>query len=265
MPTAARSLYVRLARVSARPTTSRTFFQISSALCSTQPARGKICSCSICPVSTIWPEWSKTMARELVVPWSMARTYLVSGMVQIPPGGSGSPDGVLQGVLDAARTGTTVWWAASEVRGGREATDDATDEGAEDRDPGVRPVARALALDGQERVRDARAEVTSRVDGVAGGATEAGTDADHEQGDEERAETRGRLAGHQDDEDQHERADDLRDEVPRVRPDGRAGGEDGELGRGVGVLVEVLLVGEEAEQGTYCRAEHLCRDVQHTV
>ncbi|CPU64668.1 Uncharacterised protein [Mycobacteroides abscessus] len=50
MPTAAMSSCVRLPRVRARPTTSRTLFQICSGLCSTHPARGKIWSCSSCPV-----------------------------------------------------------------------------------------------------------------------------------------------------------------------------------------------------------------------
>ena len=39
-------------------------------------------------------------------------------------------------------------------------------------------------------MRDARAEVTRRVDGVAGGAAEGGADADDEQGDGQRAERR---------------------------------------------------------------------------
>ena len=71
-------------------------------------------------------------------------------------------------------------------------------------------------------MRDARAEVTGRVDRVAGRATERGADADHEQGDGQRAE-RGEAAvalasaaEADDDEDEHERADDLGDEVPAV-------------------------------------------------
>ena len=74
MPTAAMSDLLRLARASARPTTSRVFRQISNGSCSTQPALGKTCSCSIWALSTIWPEWLKMIARELVVPWSMAST-----------------------------------------------------------------------------------------------------------------------------------------------------------------------------------------------
>jgi hypothetical protein len=57
------------------PTTSRTLSQISTGLCSTQPARGKICSCSFWPGGDDAAAWSKMIARELVVPWSMARTY----------------------------------------------------------------------------------------------------------------------------------------------------------------------------------------------
>ena len=46
MPTAAMELAPRLALPRAPPTTSRVLFQISVPLCSTHPARGKICSCS---------------------------------------------------------------------------------------------------------------------------------------------------------------------------------------------------------------------------
>ena len=46
MPTAATSCRVTSARARASPTTSRVFVQISTGSCSTQPARGKICSCS---------------------------------------------------------------------------------------------------------------------------------------------------------------------------------------------------------------------------
>ncbi len=60
---------------SAWPMTSRVLRQISMGSCSTQPARGKICSCSSWPVDTMDPLWSKTMARVLVVPWSMATMY----------------------------------------------------------------------------------------------------------------------------------------------------------------------------------------------
>ena len=42
--------------------------QISLGSCSTQPALGKICSCSSCSIAATWPPWSKIMQRELVVP-----------------------------------------------------------------------------------------------------------------------------------------------------------------------------------------------------
>ena len=75
MPTAAMSWRVRFALDRAEAMTSRVLFQISAGLCSTQPACGKICSCSIWPEETMLPLWSNTMARVLVVPWSMAITY----------------------------------------------------------------------------------------------------------------------------------------------------------------------------------------------
>jgi hypothetical protein len=58
---------------SACPITSRVLRQISIGSCSTQPALGKICSCSSCPDATIEPCLSKMIDRVLVVPWSIAR------------------------------------------------------------------------------------------------------------------------------------------------------------------------------------------------
>ena len=48
--------------------------QISTGLCSTQPARGRTCSCSSWWRATSAPAWSNTMNRVLVVPWSIAPT-----------------------------------------------------------------------------------------------------------------------------------------------------------------------------------------------
>src|SRR5690606_39078280 len=48
--------------------------QISTGLCSTHPACGRICSCSSWCFPTSLPEWSKIMNRVLVVPWSIAPT-----------------------------------------------------------------------------------------------------------------------------------------------------------------------------------------------
>ena len=73
MPTAAMSCRVRSALPRAFPITSRVLRQISIGSCSTQPAFGKICSCSSCPDATIDPFLSKMIERVLVVPWSIAR------------------------------------------------------------------------------------------------------------------------------------------------------------------------------------------------
>ncbi len=55
--------------------TERVRSQISTGSCSTQPACGRICSCSSWWRATSLPPWSKIMKRVLVVPWSTAPTY----------------------------------------------------------------------------------------------------------------------------------------------------------------------------------------------
>src|SRR5437588_9764533 len=50
----------------------------------------------------------------------------------------------------------------------RQCADDPTDDGRDDGDPRVAPVRGTLARDGQDRVCDARREVTRRVDRIAG-------------------------------------------------------------------------------------------------
>ncbi len=130
---------------------------------------------------------------------------------------------------------------------------------------GVGPVAGALARDRQQGVRDARPQVSRRVDGVAGGTTQAGTDADHEQRDGQRAEL-GRGAAEGDHhEDQHEGADHLGGEVPDVVAQLGAGGEDRELELGLGLLVEVALVGQPAEHRADEGPDHLGHDVEDGV
>src|ERR1700759_4006855 len=79
MPSAARSAATRPALFSAVWMTEAVRSQISTGLGSTQPACGRICSCSSWCLPTSFPEWSKIMNRELVVPWSTAPTK--SGMV----------------------------------------------------------------------------------------------------------------------------------------------------------------------------------------
>ena len=49
--------------------------QISWGSCSTHPDWGKICRNSRCATAQVVPFSSKTMARELLVPWSRARMY----------------------------------------------------------------------------------------------------------------------------------------------------------------------------------------------
>ncbi len=148
---------------------------------------------------------------------------------------------------------------------GKNGTEDGADEGADDGDPGVAPVGVALALDGQDEVCDAGAEVTGGVDGVAGGAAQGVTDDDDDECDTEGAHCRFGVAGDVDPQDQHGCADDFCDEVPAVVADGGAGGEYGELGCGVAVLVEVGLVGEPHDDGTDEGAEELGEDVDGDV
>ena len=74
MPTATMSFACRSALASAPAATSRVLRQISSGSCSTQPAFGKICSCSFWSTDTTSPAWLKIMQRVDVVPWSIAAT-----------------------------------------------------------------------------------------------------------------------------------------------------------------------------------------------
>ena len=80
MPTAAISWRFVSAFCSASATTERTDSQISTGSCSTQPGLGKICVNSFWPTETISPERLNRMARDDVVPWSMAMTYFFSVM-----------------------------------------------------------------------------------------------------------------------------------------------------------------------------------------
>ena len=73
MPMPASALASSFALTSASRQTSTVADQISSGSCSTQPGLGKICGSSFCADATGRPEASNTMARVLVVPWSMAR------------------------------------------------------------------------------------------------------------------------------------------------------------------------------------------------
>src|SRR5688572_29874874 len=72
MPIAAMSLARRPAAAIASRATSRCVDQISAGSCSTHAVRGKIWRNSRCAAALARPLSSKTMARELVVPWSSA-------------------------------------------------------------------------------------------------------------------------------------------------------------------------------------------------
>ena len=63
--------------VMASAMTAASLDQISMGLCSTQPGCGKYCVNSIWATEQQLPSWSKTMAREELVPWSNAKMYLL--------------------------------------------------------------------------------------------------------------------------------------------------------------------------------------------
>src|SRR5436309_7281797 len=67
---------------------------------------------------------------------------------------------------------------------------DTTDERPDDGHPRVGPIRRPLARHRQDRVRDARTEVSGRVDRVAGGTAERQADPEDDQADDQPASTR---------------------------------------------------------------------------
>ena len=179
---------LRSALASAPAVTSRVLSQISFASCSTQPARGKICSCSFWSTSTTRPSRLKIMHRVEVVPWSIAATYC--SLICSSPGrwcrGSGVDGEGAAARHEAAALTASIRFCAPIAWNSRVAMI-AADDRPDDRHPGVAPVRRSLALDRQDRVGDARTEVTGRVDGVPGGTTERLADADDQQRHEQRA------------------------------------------------------------------------------
>ena len=95
-------------------------------------------------------------------------------------------------------------------------SDRAADDRADNGDPAICKVAGALALDGQNRMGAAGAEVTGGVDGIAGEAAEGHTDG-HDDAEHEQLLNAGGAAGNiadaEDGEHQDEGADDLREQV----------------------------------------------------
>ncbi len=75
MPIAARPPALTPAAFNASRAVSCVDSQISSGSCSTQPGCGKCWANSRCAAPRLRPRPSRTMARELDVPWSRARTY----------------------------------------------------------------------------------------------------------------------------------------------------------------------------------------------
>src|SRR4051812_17698633 len=235
MPIAAMSVAVRLALRSASDATLDCEAQISLASCSTQPGRGNIWRNSCCATATIAPWWSKTMARELVVPWSSARICFI--------GGSSLP-----AKLEKLRA------------------DHTADDGPDDRHPGVAPVARALAGDGQKRVDEPRSEIARRIDCVAGGTAERESDREHQQSDEQwreaffEAAVRHQVFRTQDRKhtrDEDGGADDFRQQVGERAADGRAGAEDSELATLVGRRLPVRKVRDPDDHASEKCAEEL--------
>src|ERR1700722_9630396 len=95
MPSAARSPADSLVLFSADMMTDAVRSQISTGLCSTQPAFGRICSCSSWWRPTSAPSWSKIMQRVLVVPWSIAAMNS-----RVPANSCSPPDGSPSSIMD---------------------------------------------------------------------------------------------------------------------------------------------------------------------
>ena len=121
-----------------------------------------------------------------------------------------------------------------------------TNDGGDDGNPRVCPVRAALTLDRQNRVSNTRAEVTSGVDCVSGGATQGVADDDDDEGNAKRANRSFGVAGDKDPEDKDSGADGLSDAVPSVGTNLGAGREDTELQSRITILIEVLLEGQPA-------------------
>src|SRR5215213_3468641 len=83
MPMVMTSLMVSPAFTMASAATLTCVYQISLGSCSTQPGLGYSCVNSFCAMETTDPFLSNTIARELVVPWSNARTYCGIMKIQI--------------------------------------------------------------------------------------------------------------------------------------------------------------------------------------
>src|SRR4051812_19986139 len=180
--------------------TSRVRVQISLASCSTQPARGVICSCSRWSTWTISPSWSNRMKRELVVPWSIAPTYCgmsahLRGLVA--GGGAARPVDDVLALLDDFGVGRG---PAGEQRLADqpvvdEGADGRSDQGPDKRDPEVRvhvPVVPGHGdlLPALDPGHQPRSEVAGRVDGVARVGAVGQADGHDDEADDDRGQVR---------------------------------------------------------------------------
>ncbi len=112
-------------------------------------------------------------------------------------------------------------------------------------------------------MRDARPEVTRRIDRVASRPSERESYGPDKETDEQCREARRKLVAHdgQDTEDEHERTDHLADEVRHGVPDRRSGGEDGQLEARVVGLRPMRQVMQVDDHGADECADHLAADV----
>src|SRR3954451_5167743 len=153
------------------------------------------------------------MKRVLVVPWSTAPT---KSAMKVSPFLSFGGSGVLE--RRVARNATRLGLLGGQETGDQglvqPGAEDAADDRADDGHPEVQTavlVAEGGAVPGEER-GEARAEVTCRVDGVAGVGPPGHADRDDDEADDERSEVgggRGVLqVGHGEDQEEQDRGAD---------------------------------------------------------
>src|SRR5512132_3463627 len=157
----------------------------------------------------------------------------------------------------------------------RECPEPAADERPHDRDPRVIPVRVSLARNRKYGVCDPRREVARRIDRVAGRPAEREADGEDQQADEEGHDglaeshrqrclpdaargSRGEVPDEEEHpEEQHERADDLGQQVLAFLADRRRSAEDGQLEARVLRLSPVWQVGDVDQDRTDERPDHL--------